>query len=621
MSLSSDRTLIALNWFLRMPLLGAYELAMLMGEDEEAARSLIGELKNAGWLWYGIASSPEVEPDRLFYVSPAGVNSIASALGCSVESLTARLPVGEEDVRQGWQRLEITVGVNRCLAELVAATRRSTRIRIESLQVLPRKRRDSVWYPGEVEAYGCLRVGQTFAPFFLAWDRAAAPVVHRRMRVNGWYAFRRSEQPWGYDGLPSILVLSANLAAAAQWEAAILSAAERRSESPLPGLITEIDALFSGDPLDSIWWTPGGSRFLTLAEHLQWRGSIPVEAHLPHLNTLPCLSSPATPSRTTMQEISSYPPSLAADRSLGATEMRILEWLGFHPLLTNSDLVALTSHRLHQVRACLEKLLSRGFIDFTHRGTNPGTTADDYYFLSREGLGVLAARDGVPARRLARYGSIAAEVPGWKGAGRFDTLLREFEHTVGINRFFVSLMTADQRAQARVVRWLGASDGATTFTRHGAKHWLRPDGVADLHTPAGIKRVLLEWDRGTVRPVVLREKWPLYAEYFASLLAAGVGDEALPRLLVVTTTSQREQRIWEMAAASFEAARVPTGLCATTLIPLVDRYGPCSRIWRTGLSDVRQSMTSDGTVWASTWPRQVTDGEGHRPSQRSPDHD
>lgn len=57
----------------------------------------------------------------------------------------------------------------------------------------------------------------------------------------------------------------------------------------------------------------------------------------------------------------------------------------------------------------------------------------------------------MPPRRYLRHGAIAASAPGWPGGGRLQTRLRQFEHTVGVNRFFVHLV-ADATAQRLVPR-------------------------------------------------------------------------------------------------------------------------------------------------------------------------
>lgn len=585
-----ERGATALGWFLRLPLLGAYELAMLMDEDEEDARRLIAELSDAGWLEYGVVSSPEVEPDRLFFVSAGGLSVLASALDCSTRALTDCLPVGARNIRACWQRVEITVGVNRFLAEMVAATRRSSRLRLASMLHLPRCSRQPVWFPRDVEAYVCLRVGQTYAPFFVAWDRAGAPIAHRRKRISAWHDFRRSHQPWGYEGMPSIAVLGANPATSRQWEQALLSAGANRDEPSLPALVTEIDSLFSADPLDVIWRAPLSRGYMPLAEQLRWRQDIPDQADLAWIDGLRAWPScgefvpPLAPSETV-----GHAPHLpnGGHRPLGVTDTRILDWLGYHPLLTESDLAALTTHRLYQVRPVLAKLSRQGLVSSVDRRYSADDGFDTFHFLSRQGLCVLADRDGVPPRRMARHGRMAAEVPGWKGSGRFETLLREFEHTVGCNRFFVGFSAGGRSNAFPVARWLSPSDSATPFTFGGKAHWLRPDGAADVQTTAGTRRVLLEWDRGTLHAEGLKEKWHVYADYFASLLAAEDSPESMPCLLVVTTTSQREQRIWSMISSAFEAAGVTSYLCATSLLPLVEKHGPWAPIWREGLAAPR----------------------------------
>jgi len=143
------------------------------------------------------------------------------------------------------------------------------------------------------------------------------------------------------------------------------------------------------------------------------------------------------------------------------------------------------------------------------------------YFLTAEGLKLLALRDGVPPRRYLRHTPVAAKAPGWPGGGRLQTLLRQFEHTVGVNRFFVRLIADAKVYGAQVVRWFSASEATQRFANVGQTHWLRPDGAADVHLEGKLYRVYLEWDRGTMRLPEIREKFGQYAQYFNLLKRTG----------------------------------------------------------------------------------------------------
>ena len=113
-----DRAVTALGWLSRLPLIGAYELAMILDEDERATSRLLSDLLHYGWLEAGVASSPELEPDRLFALSTAGRSEIAKSLEVPAFVLGQELPVDPAEIAHRWARVETTVGLNRFLAEL-----------------------------------------------------------------------------------------------------------------------------------------------------------------------------------------------------------------------------------------------------------------------------------------------------------------------------------------------------------------------------------------------------------------------------------------------------------------------------------------------------------------------
>jgi DNA-binding IclR family transcriptional regulator len=45
-----EREWAVLDWIGRLPLIGAYELSMLLGVDERKASSLLSGLQRCGWL-------------------------------------------------------------------------------------------------------------------------------------------------------------------------------------------------------------------------------------------------------------------------------------------------------------------------------------------------------------------------------------------------------------------------------------------------------------------------------------------------------------------------------------------------------------------------------------------
>jgi hypothetical protein len=214
---------------------------------------------------------------------------------------------------------------------------------------------------------------------------------------------------------------------------------------------------------------------------------------------------------------------------------------------------------------------------------------DTYYFLSSEGLKTLAQRDGVPARRYARHSSIAAAVTGWQGEGRLQTLLRQFDHTVGTNRFCVGLLADSARRQIQVIAWLSAADAVMSISS-GDRRQLRPDAAVDLQWRGARLRLLLEWDRNTMRGPQMNAKLGHYAAYFSEKAHQRANGDWPERLLVVTTTPFREEDIRARlnSAVGIAALRYVPLLTSTT--SLIQRLGPFGPVWSDGVATGRKGL-------------------------------
>jgi hypothetical protein len=173
---------------------------------------------------------------------------------------------------------------------------------------------------------------------------------------------------------------------------------------------------------------------------------------------------------------------------------------------------------------------------------------------------------------------------GKQGGGRLQTLLRQFDHTVGVNRFFVRLIADGGTDGPRLVRWLSASEAAQRFTCSDVVHWLRPDGAGDVYWQGRVRRFYLEWDRSTAGLPDLMEKCRSYAAYYGS--SARSGDDSGPDVLIVTTSAGRENLIWRTLTVAF-GENGPLGHILTSTDPLVSSVGPTTDVWRRTESPIR----------------------------------
>jgi hypothetical protein len=164
-----------------------------------------------------------------------------------------------------------------------------------------------------------------------------------------------------------------------------------------------------------------------------------------------------------------------------------------------------------------------------------------------------------------------------------DTLVSQFDHTVGTNSFFVRL-ARDLRIQGgMLLRWLNASESTERFTYRGERRWLRPDGYAEFKLGGKLHSCYLEWDRGTTRnQKVLDEKFRSYANYFAT-------QAEHPDLLVVTVAPARELVVWAAVNRAFSGSS--TAQVLTSVDSHTEGLGPLAAgVWR----------SEDGT--RRTWP-------------------
>ncbi len=595
----------AVAWLARLPFLGAEELSLLLGITKPQAARLLGELERLGWVEWITPSSPELETDRLYILTAGCLPGLAEHLGLTEQGLQVTFPVGRKEVLYRLSRLEAEVGLNRFAAELVAAARDDEEVELEDVRSLPsRRQRAQAWWPPEVEGYGCLRWGPWRAPFFVAWDRAGAPPFHRRKRVGAWYPFREGDHPWGRDDIPPILIVYSGEAEAEQWARAVLAASDRRQVPPLPVYLADVASALDDGPLGSVWRRPDGTVRAHLCERLVWRPAVPAQPAGIRVGNgtqnLEAVSANAPPLRewakqTVASREGTTPPASTLERLAALavvtspTEKRILEWLGHHPLLSVDDLAVILRVSRPLVPRVLDNLARHGLAQSTDKALEHEAAPPRRYYLTDVGLKLLAARDGVPPRRYARYGVVAAAMPKKQGGGRLQTLLRQLDHTVGVNRFFVRLIRDGATRGPRLVRWLSASEAAQKFTHREVTHWLRPDGAGDVWWRGRMRRFYLEWDRGTMCWPDMVEKFRGYALFFASTLRHAEAHQAGRNLLIVIGSPLREQTIWRLLDESFSSIGMTPAACFTSIDSLVERFGPAGTIWR--------SFGSGGRVW------------------------
>lgn len=560
----------AVSWLARLPFLCSYDLSKLLRVSEPRVQRILSELEGLGWCEWVTTTSPEVDERRLFVLSDAAQSRLAELQPAH------KLPIGRRETLARIPRLETAVGVNRFLAEFVAAFADDVEVEIADARMLPwTGAHANGCSPPGLEGYVCLTWGVWSAPAFIAWDRAAAPQAHRRQRVAGWYTWALSRR---WDTMP-IFAVCPGEREADQWAQAVIDSADRRRFPPLTLFLATAPAAHA-DPTGEIWRKPQGraeASFFSLLAKVPPENAPVQPARLPSID-LDRMSG-REPLRKWTARVAEDPDGVSGSERIaalslatGALQKKALEWISHHTLLNSNELSILMNVPDRLAEKLLSGLEAHQLCQRLYRPSadEPGASR---YLLTSLGLRLLAARDGVPPRRYVRYGVIAAPDHGVVSQ-RLDTLVSQFEHTVGTNSFFVRL-ARDLRIQGgMLLRWLNAAESTQRFTYRGEKRWLRPDGYAEFKLGGRVHRFFLEWDRGTTRHSDrLDEKFKNYADYFAVLDA-----NDRPDLLVVTVSIPREDATWNSLRGALGTQ--PTAEVLTSVTSLLDRTGPLGAAWR-----------------------------------------
>ena len=249
----------------------------------------------------------------------------------------------------------------------------------------------------------------------------------------------------------------------------------------------------------------------------------------------------------------------------------LLECIGRHPLLSEPELALTLGTPRKATSAAIEALLALGLVELAPTPRSAGWR----FCLSATGLGVLAARDGVPWQAYARYGHLVAALNGPECPRRLDVLLSQFEHTSGTNSFFAFCLANRVTSAPKLVRWLNPSESAISLGSERSRRYVRPDGTGELECGGSHYEFFLEWDCGTEGTKALQAKLVRYAAYYRRR-----GDFAGPMILFVTPTPRREDFLWRAITAFSRrpgAIQLPV---LTTSRTYLGNLGPFGPIWR-----------------------------------------
>lgn len=364
-----------IDWLARLPLCGEQELAGLLGFHEHDARRLTYELSRRGWVESVEPCSPELELRRRYIIRVCAVPLLSRVIASA--GVAGHFPVRLQDVVRRLGRPEITTGVNRLVSDLAGALRKFHLAELADARSLPLScpPHERWWLPG-VDGYACLRAGQLWAPFFIVWDRASAPDTHRRARVAAWSrACAGVGQHWSADGLPLVLVVCPSSREEGIWEHA-LAKQQATSDAPAPSmLVTTREALRARGVGGATWRLADHPVAAPLVELLGW-GTEPaiVAPRVPEGQVAAATLASAGPTirqwavEQAVSPLGSHQKQRAAALALvaGIDEQLLIEWVARHPLLSASELAALTNQPALLVARRLEWVMRCHAIGAAH---------------------------------------------------------------------------------------------------------------------------------------------------------------------------------------------------------------------------------------------------------------
>jgi len=373
-----------------------------------------------------------------------------------------------------------------------------------------------------------------------------------------------AESTWGACGVPPTVIVCAGGRQLEQW-AGTLERGAGNGAADRPHVILGLAAdLAIADAGDEIWWVPGVPRPALLIERLAWGPAPPAGLQPPSLaaiaGPLPAVSRRRAPLRTSATSTATAVarPANVRERlaaltlATDAEEKLLTEWVGQHPLLEAAQLAVLLARPVETIERRIERLVRCEVIETITRWADGDRVTPRRLALTNLGLSWLAARDGVPPRRYAEHGAVAA-TSGSSGttSTRLDGLLRHFEHSVGVNRVLVRLASDARLAGHHLREWRSEAASTRRFRDGERSYWIRPDAGGVLQSAQARHEFLLEYDRGTERAANHRSKLVGYHRYFATRQFESDYD-GRPVVLVVSTSDEAEHRI---ARAVREAER------------------------------------------------------------------
>ncbi|MDE2753961.1 MAG: replication-relaxation family protein [Gemmatimonadota bacterium] len=537
------RDLRILRQLAATPFIDRLELAAISGTSDRSAYDAVAVLESRGWASSVTHATDLLRSTRRFFLTSAGVRSIASLGDVDLDRILRMYPVSARWRRILMERLDAVAVVYR-LSSFMAAEQGPVALRWYRAAPL-----DAAIELPDGRALGVLRQGRTS-------DRTGFSKRLRRLR----------EGP-----LPgAVLLLMPD-------EVRLRYARRLLKESPIRALLAlEQDAALAG-PEDPVWRLPSVAATLDLRHvisYVECGGALPAE---------PEPLRAALPENIEIEGPGQKIPDWLLPSALKPAEKRVLDlifdWPGIAPRHLRGVL-GVSSARLYEV---VGRLTEAGLVLRVSAGNRRLALAD-------RGLALLARRDRTSVGGARKRWSVEPIEPeaseGWRNVSgrRSRQLLRNVEHTAAVHAFIAALAE-----QARSMGWeIAQLDPPFRASRHfpygplparaGGTRSVHPDAFGALRRGTVTLPFFLEWERRAVRPASMARRLAPYLRYYST--RRPIDDHgATPIVLVVFQDMLAATHFLRVAREEMDRAGVEVPLLVSHEAAL-DSLGPLGRVWR-----------------------------------------
>ena len=537
------RELGTLRQLAATPFIDRLEMAAVSGASDRSAYDAVARLERRGLASSAPHATDLLRSTRRFFLTSAGVRSIASLEDVALETILRTYPVSARWRRILMERLDSVAVVYR-LSSFIGAEQGPIALRWYRAAPLDA----SIELPGG-RTIGVVRQGRTS-------DRTS---FSKRL-------WRLLEGP-----LPgAVLLLMPD-------EVRLRYARRLFEESSVPALLAlERDAALAG-PEDPVWHLPSVAASLDLRHVLSYverGGALPAEPE-PQRAALPEDIEIEAP----LQEL----PDWLLPSTLKPAEKRVLDVIFDWPAISPTHLqeaLGVSSARLYEI---VGRLTETGLVRRVSVGGRRLALGD-------RGLALLARRDRTSvggARKRWSVEPVEPDAPeGWRSVPgrRSRQLFRNVEHTAAVHAFIAALAE-----QARSLGWEVAQlDPPFRASRHfphgplppraGGTRSVHPDAFGALRRGTVTLPFFLEWERRAVRPATMARRLAPYLRYYST--HRPIDDHgAAPVVLVVFPDKLAATHFLRVAREEMDRAGVEVPLLVSHEAAL-EGPGPLGRGWR-----------------------------------------